>query len=115
MLGEHTIRLPVSLLVSVQLLLPPLGVCLGTGGVVGARVPEAAVDVNGHPGGAEDDVGARAETGDGSTVDAEAETAAVELRADRQLRSGVAAPEPRHLGALRGGRWNGSRGDGPAH
>jgi len=101
MLAEEAVGFAVALLVAGELALPPVGVGLRAGAVLGAGMPEAAVDVDGDAGGAEDDVGAGAKASDGGAVDAEAEAATVQLGAERQLGLRVAAAELRHLGALR--------------
>lgn len=54
---QEFICLPISLNIAFQLGSPVAGVGLGIGGVVGAAMPKAAVDEDGHACGAEDDVG----------------------------------------------------------
>jgi hypothetical protein len=101
-LPETSVGFAIPFSVAVELALPPLGVGLWPGAVLGTGVPEAAVDVDGDAGGPKDDVGTGANAWDRSAVDPEADAAAVELGADGALGQRVPPAELRHLGALSG-------------
>lgn len=75
--------------------------------VLGAAVPEAAVDEDGHLGAGKDDVGLPSEVRQRASMDPVAKATPVELSAERQLRPGVASGEGAHLlvDRLAGGEW----------
>ena len=73
--------------VGVELGSPPVSVRLGRDGVLGTAMPEAPVDKDGDPGSGEGDVGT---TGKGREVHPVAETAAMQLPAQRPF--GLAFP-----------------------
>jgi hypothetical protein len=58
--GQRVVTSPVSRLVGFELLTPPVPICRRCGSMPRARVPKAPVDVDGHLGSGEDDVGGAA-------------------------------------------------------
>ena len=67
--GQCLVGVAVALDVGGEFGDPPFAVVRGDGGVVGARVPEAAVDVHGHPKPREDEVGATTKPRERGAVD----------------------------------------------
>jgi hypothetical protein len=92
-LTEAFLRPAVPRDVGVELGPPPVGVRLRGDGVIGAAVPEAAVDEDGDPGTGESNVGP---AGKGPEVDAVAETTAMQLPAKGEFRLGARRPQRRH-------------------
>lgn len=75
--------------VACELWLPVIGVGLGVGAVVGATVPEAAVNENGHPCGAKDKVGGPTYSFEGSGRHSVAEPLGVKEPTQSHFRRGV--------------------------
>jgi hypothetical protein len=76
-----------------ELRLPPVGVGFGGDSVLGAAVPEASIDKDRDAGPAENHIGP---AGQAANVDPEAQTAAVQLAAQRDLRRGPGGTQGGH-------------------
>ena len=103
-LAQTLIRPAVTGDVGVKLGPPPVGVRLGSHGVLGTAVPEAAVDEDGDPSAGEGDVGPAR---DGRHVDAIAETPSMQLAPEGTLGLGPRGPQGRHEAADDGTRRRG--------
>ncbi len=94
MLLEFRVLPAVALTVPSELDSPPLRVVPGYGAVCRAAVPEAAVNEDGDARTSEGEVGSPGESPERHAV---AETTAMELVAQSELRSGIPSRHPRHL------------------
>ena len=93
---EAAVGSVVSLHVALELLLPPLGIGLGEGGVVRAAMPEAAIYEDGDPLTGKGDVGAGStELGDVG-VDSIAQPPPVQLPSDRHFGFGPSVADLAH-------------------
>lgn len=82
---QALIRVPIACLVGLELPPPPLAVASGLNSVLGASVPEAAVDEDGKAPACEDDVGASPGQARDRVVDAEAAASAVQLASEEEF------------------------------
>jgi hypothetical protein len=94
--SQTGVGVPVARDVAPQFLAPPLGVGPRAGTVLGASVPEAAVDEDGDTRPTEDDVRSTAKLGDGAKIDSVSKAPSVQRTAKSQLRSSIAAGLPLH-------------------
>lgn len=88
-LGEFVVGVLVSALVRFDLVAPEIGVVLGPSAVDGTAVPEAAIDVDGDLGLAEDEVGLATLVGERFGVDSVAEPESEQRFAEGDLGLGV--------------------------
>lgn len=105
--GQRIVGVPVTCDIGVELDCPPGAVGAGGGAVLGAPVPEAAVDEHRHLGRTENHIGASAPPGCGGAVETVAKSESVQPTTQRHLGCGVASglafhPVP-HLCAGGGG------------
>src|SRR5206468_3166224 len=78
---------------------PPLGIPDRPGRMQGTSMPETAIDEDRHSLTRKNDIGLASEPGQGPAVYPEAETRAVECRAQAKLQGGIAAPVRLHRSA----------------
>ena len=95
---QALVGVEITVLVGFDLLRPvPAVGAMPTTAVLGAAMPEAAVDENGDLGTGEDDVGLSGKAWERAPVDAVAQPAPMKDTSERQLRSGVTSGEGTHL------------------
>lgn len=98
---EPFVGIAVTPSVGLNLFAPERGVGLRPGRVLGAAMPEAAIDEHCDSGRSEDDVGASTEAGQYRAVDPESETLGVEGATKLNLRPRVSPSRSRHASAGR--------------
>lgn len=105
--AQAHVRIGIALLVGVNLVVPPIGIVLGRNVVLGAAMPETAINENCHLGGPEGDVRAASRHTGQRTVDPIAKTERKQGATQGNFRRGVADLLVRHIASYhsRGGLW----------
>jgi hypothetical protein len=102
-LAQALVGLTVSRDITIELGAPPVGICLGSYGVLRTAVPEASVNEDGNQRSCEGDIGTTRKAGDVHSV---AEPSTVKLAAESTLRLGARRPQVGHEPAdCRTRRW----------
>ena len=90
-LHQMTIGVPVALDIPAEFGLPPIGIVLRSDPVLRATVPEASIDEDGDPRGAEEQIRASSRHIRQGRIDSIPESAAVQLSPQREFRLRVSS------------------------
>ena len=109
--AQAHVRIGIAFLVGVNLVVPPIGIVLGRNVVLGAAMPETAINEDCHLGGPEGDVSAASRHTGQRAVDPVAKTERKQGMTQGNFRRGVADLLVRHIAGYhsRGGLWAATR------